>query len=414
MYKTYKITPPSFTINAEVELPQSKSILNRLMVVNYLSGGLIKFNIHEPCEDVLLMYRIIENLNWFSKLNTPLVIDVKNSGTAARFLTSLLAVIPGHFLLTGSKRMEERPIRPLVKALCQVGADITYTDKNDKIPLLIRGKTLLEKETDIDTSKSSQFLSSLLLIAPFLPAGLKINVISGEILNPYVAMTIELLRLLGVEIEINKNSILMEKTLINENSVDVESDWSAAAFWYEIVALQKNAKVTLKGLKKESWQGDSVLPLIYKKFGVETSFLHDGIFIRNIGPVTQKYIVDLLENPDLAVPVIASCAALNIPCELTGLQNLKHKESDRLKVISEILNNAGKKVCYDKGRLSMQKGKLLITKAIKTYDDHRIAMSVAPFALVCDEVEIENPDVVGKSYPMYWKDLQRAGFDIIR
>ncbi len=409
-----KIIPPLTPSHFTIELPQSKSIVNRLLILNYLSGNKIHFDLIDPCDDIQLLMRTLANINYAVSHNTPMVLHAKNTGTVARFLTTLLSIIPGKFFLTGNNRMKERPIKPLVDAMIKMGADISFADRNNKLPLLINGKKLAAKEIQIDATLSSQFITALLLIAPFLPSGLKIKVLSENQDNPYTLMTIDLLRYFSIKAEINKNDILVEKGNIKERYIKIETDWSAAAFWYEIAALQKNANFRLSNLSKESLQGDSVLPLIYKSFGVETDFQKEGIILRNTGNKTDHFETDLTKNPDLALPIIATCAGLNISCKFLYPESLRHKESDRLHAVTDILSAAGKVIKTSNDCFSMEKGILIMRRPVKTYQDHRIAMSFAPLSIITGSIEIEKPEVVTKSYPLFWDNLKKAGFEIIR
>lgn len=413
MDNSITIRKPEQDIIAEIKLPLSKSILNRLLVLKF--SGLHDFQIEERNlpSDVMLMSGYLKTINDCLETNTPLVVDTQNSGTVARFLTALLANTTGKWLITGTERMKSRPIDPLVNALRQIDGEIHYKGKPGYLPVYIHGKKLTGGKTKVLSLDSSQYVSALMLIAPFLEQGLRINVDERMKINPYVNLTIDLLRHFGINVKKEKYSIIIEHGALIEKSCEVEPDWSSAAFWYEITALSNNADISLSGLRRNSSQGDSILPELFKKLGVETSNINDGIRLKNSGRSVQKINMNFKNNPDIALPVIVACAAKNIRGQFTGLKNLQIKESNRLHVLIDELTRLGMKLELKRDySLDLYPGKIKSKYTLNTYNDHRVAMSFAPLSLVMSEIVINNPQVVKKSYPDFWKDLKKAGFKI--
>ena len=396
---------------AEILLPASKSISNRLMLIKALCKEDFTIENISNSDDTAILRLCIENI---SKEE---VFDVADAGTAFRFLTALFAITLGTRILTGSKQMLKRPVGDLVKALKDLGADITYADKINHPPLIIKGRELTKRKSGIRANISSQYISALLLIAPRLPQGLELKM-SGDVASkPYITMTLKMMEHFGVYYKWRWKTITIEKQLYRPRKFVVESDWSAAAFWYQIVALSKNAEVELTGLTEDYIQGDKTIADIFDKLGVKTSFLTNSVLL------TKKSIqcVVMTENffltPDLFPSVMAACIGLNIPFHFTGLQNLIIKESDRVSAMISELAKFGYYFDYDKDESSLiydgNKGKLsdeVVT--CNSHDDHRIAMSLAPMSLIHCGIKISNAFCVSKSYPNYFDDLKKAGFSI--
>lgn len=366
--------------------------------------------------------------------------DVGHAGTAMRFLTAYLAIKEGEFVLTGSERMQQRPIKILVDALSILGAEVEYLNNEGFPPLKIKGKKLLGGEITIDGSVSSQYISALMLVAPYLKNGLKINFEEQLTSKPYLEMTLEIMKYFGVELtwkdsHIRRNDAIEVKAGgYVAKDFYVEADWSAASYWYSMVALANKADITLLGLQKESIQGDAVVAEIYENFGVKTEFIENGIRLtKNSLPITHHspLFFDFTDCPDLAQTIAVTCAALNVPAKLTGLSTLRIKETDRIAALQNELNKLGYNAEVENDDLfilpslrteqrgvkqSVSNNKIashLAMTSIKTYNDHRMAMAFAPLGLL-HPIKIENPDVVIKSYPDFWEDLERVGFEIER
>jgi 3-phosphoshikimate 1-carboxyvinyltransferase len=334
-----------------------------------------------------------------------------------RFLTAFLSTQDGREVtLTGSSRMQERPIKVLVDALRQLGADIRYKTNDGFPPLLIKGKAITKHKVRIKATVSSQYISALLLIAPSLKNGLELT-LEGEITSiPYIKMTLSLLNQLGVKTTFEHNIITVEhaKSGISPITLTVESDWSSASYFYSIVALSEiGTEITLSSYKMKSLQGDSVLATIYKDFGVETVFKDNSIIISKIATCKRDTIIcNLIKAPDIAQTIAVTCLGLSVNCHLEGLHTLKIKETDRLQALKIEIEKFGTPVSISKDSLTINNvQKLNDNISVETYKDHRMAMAFAPLGLKTN-VTINQADVVSKSYPDFWKDLAQIGFII--
>ena len=332
-----------------------------------------------------------------------------------RFLTAFFCIQDGYsVLLTGSKRMKERPIKPLVDALNSIGAAIHYKEKEGFPPLLIEGKNLIKDKLVIDASISSQYISALLLIAPKLTNGLSIYTKNKIVSSPYIDMTIRLLGKAGIEVSHKNNDFTVSHQQFKNTAFTIESDWSSASYWYEYLALahSTNLNIILKGLKKDSLQGDSILPELYKVFGIKTSFIEEGIIIKKLPHFTQQTFIEMnLENtPDLAQTIVCTGAGLNLEMIISGLSTLTIKETNRLKALKEELLKFGvTSEIINNNTFILHKGNRIKTpnQSIATYNDHRMAMAFAPLQKVVGSFNIENPEVVIKSYPDYWTEMRK-------
>ena len=329
-----------------------------------------------------------------------------------RFLTAFLSLQQGEWTLTGDHRMKHRPISELVEALREIGADISYTSETGKPPLKIKGKAISGGFININGSVSSQYISALALIAPFLPEGIFIN-IAGEVASrPYIEMTLSILKHFGIRYSYRKNLINIPNQQFLPKDYIIEADWTAASYWYQIVALSKSAEVKLKGLRHKSKQGDSIIARLFEYLGVSTHFADDGIIIRKEKNITELFEFDFFESPDIAQTIAVTCAALNVEAKLKGLDNLRHKEAERLSALSCELRKAGFNIESTNDVLIIKKTGQINNRQleIKTYSDHRMAMAFAPLALKFGGIIIEEPAVVSKSYPLFFNDLEKAGF----
>lgn len=402
------------TIKTNLQISGSKSETNRLLVLQALYPNLVLENTSSS-DDSEVMLNALQNFQ-LPTSNFQLV-DVHHAGTAMRFLTAYFAIQEGReVIVTGSPRMKERPIKILVDALQQLGAEITYEEKEGFPPLRIRGNKIVKNSVALPANVSSQYISALLLIAPKLENGLEL-VLEGEITSlPYIKMTLALLHQIGVTTLFENNTIKVthQSSAITHFPITVESDWSSASYWYSIVALSEiGFQVTLSNFKKNSLQGDSALVALYKDFGVGTTFNAETITISKINSSTQKPLVfHLASNPDLAQTIAVSCFGLGIGCQLTGLHTLKIKETDRLVALQTELTKLGAEVQVTSEALLLQPAAYIKSDiVISTYQDHRMAMAFAPLALKTT-LTIEEAEVVSKSYPNFWNDLKQVGFEI--
>ncbi|NII83514.1 MULTISPECIES: 3-phosphoshikimate 1-carboxyvinyltransferase [unclassified Pedobacter] len=405
-------------INTEIQLTGSKSECNRALIISALSKKLVKVENLSNAADTVTLNGILNNLEeeLEVEIQESKTVDVGPAGTAMRFLSAYLSAKNGNFLLTGTERMKQRPIGILAEALKTIGADISYAEAEGFPPLNIVGP-LNQKtaEVKIKGDISSQYISALLMIAPILPQGLTLE-IEGELTSkPYVDMTLDMLAEVGIAHSWNGNSISIKPQAFKPGNLVVEPDWSAASYWYSIAALADEAEISLPALKEKSLQGDSQIKNIMKIFGIATSKTDNGIAISNLGlTLDTKEVLDLKTCPDLAQTIVVIAAALGKNMAFTGLETLKIKETDRIAALQNELAKIGVTFTEDNLVYTLNTDNLHFPDKVTfaTYEDHRMAMAFAPLALLINEVEIEEMQVVEKSYPYYWEDLKKAGFDV--
>lgn len=401
------------TQNPNIQITGSKSETNRLLLLQALYPNISLENTSNS-DDSVVMNKALNSQ--FTNHNSKLI-DVHHAGTAMRFLTAFFAIQEEKgVVLTGSSRMKERPMKILVEALKQLGAEITYEDNEGFPPIKIQGKKLTKSKVSLPANVSSQYISALLLIAPKLENGLELT-LEGEITSiPYIKMTLALLNEIGATTSFVENKIIvkpLQSAICNLQSV--ESDWSSASYWYSIVALSEiGTQITLSSYKQNSLQGDSVLSKIYKDFGVETIFnTNKSITILKSATCNlQSVICNLNNSPDIAQTIAVTCFGLGIGCNLTGLHTLKIKETDRLEALKTELSKLGANISVTDDSLTIQQSNTLNSNiAIATYQDHRMAMAFAPLALKTSLI-IQDAEVVSKSYPTFWDDLKSIGFQL--
>jgi 3-phosphoshikimate 1-carboxyvinyltransferase len=402
--KAYLSHTPSLKKRAQIILGGSKSESNRLLILQALFSNIAISNLSTRDASKALM----EALAGDKKL-----VDVHHAGTAMRFLTAYFATQAGREVtLTGSERMQQRPIGMLIDALRSMGADIEYQKHEGFPPLLIKGKNLTTKEVTIAADVSSQFISALMLIAPSLPQGLVIHLDGNVTSAPYLKMTYQLLMQLGFEGDFSRNMIRMLPGTISEKKhIRVESDWSSVSYLYSLVALSESGLLSVSTFKKDSLQGDVALSSLYKALGVETVFNDDdGITLQKISEVITNHVeFDLVNTPDIAQTIAVTCFGLGISCHLTGLHTLKIKETDRLYALKIELEKLGALVNITEDSLSLEKSAgINAGVAIDTYQDHRMAMAFAPLALKTS-LSINDAEVVSKSFPEFWDVLKELG-----
>lgn len=402
----YKITPPK-NINVSIDLPASKSISNRILILNALSFNSNVVENLSDCEDTqVLIDAFKSDSNEF---------DVRGAGTAMRFLTAFLSGMEGEWILKGSERMHERPIYPLVDTLLALGADIEYLENRGYPPLKIRGKELDGGEVYVSGKISSQFISALMMIAPKMRKGLTIHIQDEIISKPYINLTAKLMEEFGVYIKWENSTIVIKPQQYKPVKYRVEPDWSAASYWYEMVALLPDSQVLLKGLTENSYQGDSNLVNLFTDLGVSTQFTEQGAILKNNGRKIKKFFHNFVEEPDLAQTFAATCCFLNIPFIFSGIQSLRIKETNRVEALMNELKKLGCVLTDTSNEMFEWDGERCFVDQnpqIDTYEDHRMAMSLAPAAIIFGEIIINEPNVVTKSYPRFWDDLVKAGFKI--
>ena len=392
--------------NTLIKITGSKSESNRLLLLQALYPNIDIENLSNS-DDSKVMQDALNQGND--------TINIHHAGTAMRFLTAYFSIQKrSDVILTGSSRMQERPIQVLVEALNQLGAKITYLNQEGFPPLRVKGKTLKNHKVSLKADVSSQYISALLLIAPRLKNGLELT-LKGTITSiPYINMTLALLNDLGVKTFFKNQTIGVAYTsTIKSQKITVESDWSSASYFYSIVALSDvDTTISLTSYKEKSLQGDSVLAEIYKLFGVQTRFNKNKVTLKKKKFQIQTIELDLNNSPDIAQTIAVTCLGLGIDCKLTGLHTLKIKETDRLMALKNEIEKLGAEVKITSDSLYLRSSKSIKNNvAIATYNDHRMAMAFAPLALK-SSIIIEDAMVVSKSYPTFWNDLKTIGFNI--
>ncbi len=403
-----QISKKNRNVSGEINISGSKSESNRLLILRAYTSFFNIINISDS-EDTQAMSLALES--------TESEINIGHAGTAMRFLTSFFSTKDGSSkILTGSERMKKRPIEILVNALNELGGDIKFLENHGFPPIKINGKRLVGNAISLPANVSSQYISSLIMLGSSFENGLKINLSTETTSLPYIIMTKKIIERLGGIVKIEEESITIDP--IKSNTITdqyVESDWSSASYFYSLVAMSSDAKITLSSFFENSIQGDSNIVKLYEKLGVETIYNDNKIVLRKIPIRLPKNIsVDLRDNPDIAQTIIVTCLGLGVNCNLSGLHTLKIKETDRLSA----LKNEIEKFHVDRVSISEDSIKLVNNSQLKpnviieTYDDHRMAMSFAPLSLITP-IKIVKPDVVTKSYRNFWSDLKSLGFDII-
>lgn len=410
----YKITAPE-RIQATINLPASKSISNRVLMIHALAGGDTLPDNLSDCDDTEVIIRALAAM--------PYEIDIKAAGTAMRFMTAYLSVTEGKHLLTGTDRMKRRPIAPLVNALRYLGADIRYAGETGFPPLIINGKTLEGGRLEMPGNISSQYISALLMIGPALKEGLELHLMGEIISRPYIDLTLWTMQEFGAEAEwTDMDIITVRPQVYKSHPYLIENDWSASSYWYEMLALQgtSGSSIKLKGLTDGSKQGDSVVKYLFSLLGVKTTFdnKEEGqpttVTLTRHRCLLPRLDYDFTGSPDLAQTFVVTCALLDIPFTFTGLASLKIKETDRIEALKAEMKKLGYLIKDENNNTLRWEGERCTPslQPIDTYEDHRMALAFAPAACRFPGLRINNPGVVSKSYPHYWDDLRKAGFNI--
>ncbi len=402
----YSITAPT-SIYTTIQLPASKSISNRLLILNALSKSPYPIENLSDCEDTRVIVDAFEN-----ESN---IFDMKGSGTAMRFMTALLASTEGEWIIKGNERMHNRPIDPLVKVLRALGAEVTYLEKEGFPPLKLKGRKLKGGEIYLAGNISSQFASALLMVAPSMEKELIIHLENEVISKPYIHLTLGLMQEYGIKFFWEDKEIRIKPQQYIPKKMKVEGDWTSASYWYSMASLAKQAEIKLLGLQEKSLQGDCLLVNLFSELGISTEFVNDGVVLRKTDALPKKLFHNFVNEPDLAQTFVVLSCLKNIPFIFSGVQSLKIKECNRIKALQDECRKLGYELEADENGLMEWNGNKIIPSTepiIKTYDDHRMAMAFTPACQCLDHIEIENPEVVNKSYPNFWKDIQSAGFTI--
>ena len=404
----YIIKSPEGMWQADVMLPASKSISNRALILNALSYSPFPIQNLSDCDDTHVLVRALES--------NERDFDIQAAGTAMRFLTAFLAKIMGEWTITGTERMKNRPIRVLVDALNSLGARIEYIEKEGFPPLRIFGSALQGGEISLAGDVSSQYISALLMIAPTMEKGLVLHLTGHVISKPYIQLTLQLMKQFGVEAEwLGESTIRVAPQSYQPVPFTVEADWSAASYWFEMMAFAPQARICLQGLFKHSFQGDAIGARLFSQLGVGCDF-GEGLTLRRTGQITRKFVHNFVNEPDLAQTFAVTCALLNVPFYFNGLQTLRIKETDRIAALKTELKKLGYVLKDPSEGVLMWDGERCESETnpiINTYEDHRMALAFAPVALVRKEgIRIANPHVVSKSYPHFWEHLLAAGFSV--
>ncbi len=413
--KQYRLTAPR-RLDMTVDLPASKSISNRALIIHALSGGSTLPENLSDCDDTSVIIDALRTM--------PEEINIKAAGTAMRFMTAYLSVTPGTHILTGTERMKHRPIGILVDALRTLGANIEYIGEEGYPPIRITGSTLKGGLLEIHGNVSSQYISALLMIGPMLKDGLTLRLLDHIISRPYIDLTLWMMGEFGAEAEwTSADTITVSPKPYKSRDYFIENDWSGASYWYEILALNDDpeSEIRLTGLMDGSKQGDSITRYIFSLLGVKTKLqskkagIPQTITLKKNGHCVPKLEYDFVNCPDLAQTFVVACAAMNIPFHFTGLSTLKIKETDRIEALKTEMRKLGYVVKDIDGSELLWDGERCepsLEQGIDTYEDHRMALAFAPYAMKHNGLVINNPQVVTKSYPHYWDHLRQAGFKV--
>ncbi len=411
---TYTLKAPR-QINATINLPASKSISNRALVIHAMAGGNIRPSNLSDCDDTEVIIKALQDM--------PEVIDIKAAGTAMRFMTAYLAATSGEHTITGTERMQNRPIGILVDALRYLGADIEYVGKTGYPPLHIKGRSLTGGKLEVVGNISSQYISALLMIGPILKNGLELK-LTGEIASrPYIDLTLWTMQEFGAEAEWSDiDTITVKPHPYKDREYLVENDWSAASYWYEMLAVNANidSEIKLEGLMDGSKQGDSVVKYIFSLLGVKTEFAStEGSSPTTVTLKAHRCLLpridyDFTGSPDLAQTLVVTCCLMGVKFKFTGLGTLKIKETDRIEALKKELLKIGYVIKDENDNTLLWDGETCppTFEPIDTYEDHRMAMAFAPAAFKFPELRINHPEVVSKSYPHFWEDLKKVGMEV--
>jgi 3-phosphoshikimate 1-carboxyvinyltransferase len=406
----YTIQPTTKSLTGEITLPTSKSISNRVLIINALAYSPFPVQNLSDSDDTRVMEQVLNsNTNSF---------DIGHAGTAMRFLTAFLSKVVGKWEITGSERMQQRPIKILVDALNQLGAKIEYINNEGFPPLRIWGSNLKGGQLELDGSISSQYISALLMIAPTIEGGLELTLTNKITSAPYIELTLKLMAQFGIQHKWEGNKITIEQQAYMPVPYSVEADWSGASYWYQMAVLATEADILLKGLRLDSPQGDCAQAQWFERFGIVSTQEGDSVRLTKQKIVfPENYVQNFVENPDIAQTFAVMCVCKGVPFHFSGLETLKIKETDRIKALIVELGKLGAELTEPAlGELAwngnLDENEFFSIVAIDTYHDHRMALAFAPVALTNSMVQINDPKVVTKSYPGFWGDLKKVGFKV--
>lgn len=401
-----KTDPGKLKDRVSIQLPGSKSIHNRLLIIQKLSCGQVKIKGESASEDTKFLKLALESESdkmWMGE-----------GGTALRFGLAWAAITPGDRILDGSRRLRERPILQLVEALRKLGADIRSVNDDDRLPLLVKGKRLKGGRVSINHNISSQFISALLMIGPYTQNGISITLPADQVSMPYIHMTIELMKRAGARVNQSNSEIFVHPGEYQESTIEVERDWSSASYFFEWVLFNPELQIGLPGLSLESVQGDAAIVDLFQKLGVSTIQEGGGISIQKSRDQELNEF-DFLEIPDMAQSFAVAAAGMKKKIKFTGLQTLKVKETDRIAALKSELLKVGVACSITDNTLEIAGFKDAPPNAlIETFRDHRMAMAFAPLVSKLGEIQIKDPEVVGKSFPDYWEQVAKLGVQIIK
>ena len=402
-----EISSNNQTIYGSIDLESSKSISNRLLIIREFCKTKFEIQNLSNATDTKILNETLE------VYETKKDINCEDAGTALRFVMAFLTTKKGNWVVSGSKRMHERPIKPLVDCLVKLGANIHYSEKVGFPPIEIKSKKLYSKNLSLPGNISSQFISALLMVAPKIKGGLNLEITSKVLSKPYIDMTLDLMSEFGIEYSWENNLIKVKEQHYSSKNIKVENDWSSASFWYSFLALSKSGEIKIPNLYANSVQGDSVLSIIYSRLGIKTEFNGDSIVLSKTIKIAKELELDLSNYPDLALPIIVTCCGLGIKAHLKGLESLKIKESNRLECIKKELKKFNISCEIDSSSIKIIENQKIIQpkSSVECHNDHRIAMSIAPLCMKVDSIKFDDKDVVNKSYPKFWSDIQNVGID---
>ncbi len=386
------------------------NLSNRRLILNACMGSKLTLHNLSNAADTVLMQELLDKISHTVSSSNPVEIHCQNAGSVLRFLIAYLSAMPGKWILTGDERLSVRPVADLVLALNTLGAEISYLNQPEQLPLMIVGKPEFTGDcVKLNMQKSSQFASALMLMIFKFPKGLQIDFDGDVVSKPYLEMTAKILEQCGIQIERSEKNILLKGTLQYSPDVFIESDWTAASYFYALTALSENGRLEIENLQPDSLQGDSIVAKWFEKFGVETTFTGTKAILKKVSKSSMVALdEDFTNYPDLAQTMAVLCVALNIPAQLHGLASLRDKETDRLTALSRELNQIGAKNTIEQNSLILYKhNELDFSKPVKTYGDHRMAMAFSIFSGLYTPIELLNPEVVIKSFPDFWTQINK-------
>ncbi len=395
----------------QITLPSSKSLSNRWLILDYMSRTGIKIKNLSSSNDTQQLGRLLHQLKGGRRHN----FDCKDAGTVARFMMALLAITPGSHILTGAEQLLKRPMGQLIEALREAGCSIKCTGEEGYLPVKIEGVVPSAPRIKIDCSISSQYASALLLAAATMPQGGMVELVSAPASEPYIDMTLKVMEQAKVQCVLKGNppTYNVSHTIPQCDVVSIEKDWSSASYFFEAISLMPGIPVRLPGLQRESLQGDQVLRDIYATLGLSVNQAEQSVEIRRDKEMATSFEFDFTNTPDLVPAVAVTCAALGIDGHLTGVQNLRYKESNRLESLEEGLAKLGRKIEVGESTMTIPAGEPFTRESldgvgvIDSHDDHRIAMAFGALKVLNPSIEVTNPECVSKSFPDFWKMLQR-------